>query len=255
MTYCSQCDLVHGEEHRFCQVCGQLLKRSPSGSRPCARCGVPTLSGQKFCTDCGLPLRVLPSDRRDEAAPRSPVFYPRTPESRGSRRRRRPWLALLLLLVVAVGGWALYWVGKKAYSQLAQFWSGKPSETHVVTPTEALKPEVEKLAERIRSAHLNKDIHKWLGCYAPNYPQLGQLEHAILELWKNYDVKEVSYRIINIQRQGDRRASAVLVWSYQLYDHRHHDYQLLRQSYRVTLEKANGDWKIRESKEEAEPKA
>jgi len=256
MTYCSHCDLVHGEEHRFCQVCGQLLKRSHAGLRPCARCGAHTLPGQKFCTDCGLPLRVQPAEREEAAPPRAPVFYPRGSESRTSpRRRRRPLTALFVITLLLVGGLVLYWSGKKAVSYLAQTWSGKPPETTVVTPQDNLKPEVEKLAERIRSAHLNKDIHKWLGCYASNYPQLGQVENSILELWKNHDIKEVSYRITNVQRLGPRQASAVVVWNFQLYDHRQHDYQLMRQSYRITLEKSNGDWKIRESKEEAEPKA
>lgn len=253
MTYCSHCDLVHGDEHRFCQVCGQLLKRSQSGFRPCARCGVPTLPGQKFCTDCGLPLRVMSAGRDEEAAPRAPLFYPRGPENRTSRRRR-PLLAMVgiaLLLVVAL---SLYWVGKKAATFFATTTAGPSHELPKTALPDSLKPEVEKLAERIRSAHLNKDIHKWLGCYAPNYPQLGQLENSILELWKNYDVKEVSYRINNVQPQGERQASALVVWSLQIYDHRYHDYQLLRQSYRITLEKTNGDWKIKDSKEETEPK-
>lgn len=254
MTYCSHCDLVHGEEHRFCQVCGQLLKRSHAGLRPCARCGAHTLTGQKFCTDCGLPLRVLPADQEEVVPPRAPVFYPRGPETRTPRRRkRRPFMALLVLALLLTSGLALFWTGRKAVSYLST-WSGKPQEPPVVSPQDSLKPEVERLAERIRSAHLNKDIHKWLGCYASTYPQLGQLENAILELWKNHDIKEVSYRITSVQRLGPRQASALVVWNFQVYDHRQHDYQLMRQSYRVTLEKSNGDWKIRESKEEAEPK-
>lgn len=128
-------------------------------------------------------------------------------------------------------------------------------KTNQIFPEDNLRSEVEGLAERIRLAHLNKDIDKWIDCYAPDYPKRSQLKNSILELWKNHDVKEVSYRISNIQRQGDRQASAVIVWSFQVYDQRSHDYQLLRQAYKVTLEKTNGDWKIKDSKEEVEPKA
>jgi len=254
MTYCSYCDLVHGEEHRFCQVCGQLLKRSHAGVRPCSRCGAHTLPGQKFCTDCGLPLRVMPASREEEAVPRSPLFYPRGPEPRPTRRQRRPLLAILGIVLLLGVGWGLYWAGKKAMNFMTQTWSGTTQDLPVTTPPDTLKPEVEKLAEKIRAAHLNKDINKWLGSYAPTYPKLGQLENTILEMWKNHDVKEVAYRISNIQRLGPRQASAVIVWNFQLYDHRNHDYQLLRQAYRITVEKANGDWKIKDSKEEAEPK-
>jgi len=156
----------------------------------------------------------------------------------------------VIIALLVVVGFTLYWSGKKAYTYLVTTWSGTPPEIPITTPQDNLKPTVERLAERIRSAHLNKDIHKWLSCYTSNYPNLGQLENSILELWKNNDVKEVSYRITDVQRLGERQASALVTWSIQLYDHRNHDYQLLRQTYRVTLEKVNDDWKIRESKEE-----
>jgi len=188
--------------------------------------------------------------------PRSPLFYPRGPETRSPKRRqRRPLMAILGIILLLVVGVTLYWAGKKAVTSLASSWSGKTQELPVTTAKDNLKPEVERLAERIRSAHLNKDINKWLSCYASGYPKLGQLENSILELWKNHDVKEVSYRISNVHPLADNQASAVIVWSFQVYDQRSHDYQLLRQSYKVTLEKTSGDWKIKESKEEVEPKA
>jgi hypothetical protein len=109
---------------------------------------------------------------------------------------------------------------------------------------------VEKMAEKIRSAHLNKDINKWLNCYNSSYPNLGRLENQMLELWKNYDIKDVTYRITNVQRQGDRQATAEIVWNIQLWDHRTKDYTLVRSGYKIVLEKSGNDWKIRESKEE-----
>lgn len=253
MTYCSQCDLVHGEEHRFCQVCGQLLKRSHTGIRPCARCNAPTLPGQKFCTDCGLPLRVAPAGRDETANSRSPVFYPRSSEGRSPRRRRRPLAALLVLVLLLGGAGVLVYGGYKLVSSKS---SPKTQEQPGDKPKETLKPEVERLTEKIRAAHLQKDIHKWLGCYSPNYPQLGELEGRILEMWKNHDIKEVTIRIADVKRLGERQARVVVTLSFQLFDHSKQDYRLERQSYTLTLEKANGDWKIRESKvESGEPKS
>ena len=245
MPYCKQCQLIHGEEHRFCQRCGQLLKGSTTGVRPCASCGTMTYAGQKFCTDCGLPLRVaLVTTEEEEPAPRPPLFYPRTSEPRSRRPRRRPKLALFL-----VGITLLVLGGVYMYARLPKIPSAPKTPT-VAAPQDDTKREVEKLAEKIRSAHLNKDINKWLGCYHSSYPNLGRLESQILELWKNYDVREVSYRIANVQRQSERQASADLIWNIQVWDHRTHDYTLLRPSYRIMLEKIDGDWKIRDSKEE-----
>jgi serine/threonine protein kinase len=130
----------------------------------------------------------------------------------------------------------------------------RPRQRNEVRPqTEDLRREVEKLAETIRVAHLNKDINKWLGCYHSSYPKLGQLENRQLELWKNYDIKEFNYRIANVQRVGDKEARAEIVWNFQLYDHRTHDYTLVRQAYHITLEKGPGGWKIADSREMVSP--
>jgi hypothetical protein len=43
---------------------------------------------------------------------------------------------------------------------------------------------------------------------------------------------------------------ADIVWNIQVWDHRTHDYTLLRPAYKIILDKVDGDWKIRDSKEE-----
>ncbi len=161
------------------------------------------------------------------------------------RRQRRPgrFLSLIALALLIVGGIYL--------------WRHLPTRvatTEIPTtssPQDDLRREVEKISEKIRSAHLNKDINKWLGCYHSSYPNLGRVENQMLELWKNYDIKEVSYRISNVQRVSDKEATADIVWNIQLYDHRTHDYTLVRQKYQTVLEKGPGGWKIRDSKEVA----
>jgi hypothetical protein len=196
--------------------------------------------------DCGLPLRAMPPGREEPASPRrTSVFYPRTSESRPSRRKRRPGKAIFSLVAIALVAVAAFYGWRQLVKKPAT-----PSYPVVSSPQEDLRREVERLAEKIRAAHLSKDINKWLNCYSPGYPDLGRLENQILELWKNYDIKEVSYRINNVERRGEGQASAVLVWNIQVYDHRTHDYMLLRPAYKVTLEKAGDGWKIRESREE-----
>jgi len=115
-------------------------------------------------------------------------------------------------------------------------------------PIEDPRYVMQQLAETIRSAHLKKDIDKWKGCYTSTYPDLGRVERRTLDLWKNYDIKEVNYRISNVQWLSDKDASADIVWNIQLYDHRTHDYTLVRQKYQTVLEKGAGGWKIRDSR-------
>jgi ribosomal protein L37E len=245
MPYCNQCQLVHGEEHRFCQRCGQLLKGSDNAAaRSCARCGTLTFPGQKFCTECGLPLRMARvNPEGEETTKRPPLFYPRRPEPMARRQKRRPgrFLSLIVLILIILGG--------------VYLWRHLPTRVPIATvpttssPQDNLRREVEKISEKIRSAHLNKDINKWLSCYNSSYPHLGRVENQMLELWKNYDIKEVSYRISNVQRLSDKQATADIVWNIQLYDHRSHDYTLVRQSYKIIIEDGPGGWKIRDSKE------
>jgi len=239
--------LIHGEEHRFCQRCGQLLKGyQNAAARPCARCGTLTFPGQKFCTECGLPLRVARVAQEEEAMEdRPPLFYPRRPEPARRRGPRRPGRILSFIGVVVIALGALY-----LWRHLPVRVPGADRLPPVSAPQEDLRREVEKISEKIRSAHLNKDINKWLSCYNAAYPQLGRRENQMLELWKNYDIKEVSYRISNVQSLGDQQASADIVWNIQVYDHRTHDYTLVRQNYKIVLEKGPGGWKIRDSKEE-----
>jgi hypothetical protein len=239
--------LIHGEEHRFCQRCGQLLKGyQNAATRPCARCSTLTFPGQKFCTECGLPLRVARVAQEEEAVEdRPPLFYPRRPEPARRRGPRRPGRILSFIGVVVIALGALY-----VWRHLPVRVPGADRLPPVSAPQEDLRREVEKISEKIRSAHLNKDINKWLSCYNAAYPQLGRRENQMLELWKNYDIKEVSYRISNVQSLGDQQASADIVWNIQVYDHRTHDYTLVRQNYKIVLEKGPGGWKIRDSKEE-----
>jgi len=161
------------------------------------------------------------------------------------RRQRRPgrFLSLIALALLILGGIFLW-----------RHFPARVATTEIPatsSPQDDLRREVEKISEKIRSAHLNKDINKWLGCYNSSYPNLGRLETSQLELWKNYDIKEVNYRISNVQRVNDKEATADIVWNIQLYDHRTHDYTLVRQKYQTVLEKGPGGWKIRDSKEVA----
>ncbi len=245
MPVCEQCQIIHVEEHRFCQRCGQLLKSSRSvAGRGCTRCGTSTFPGQKFCTECGLPLRTarVTQEEESQAEERPPLFYPRRSEPMPRRRPRRSsrFISLLGVLLVVIG--VLYlWRQLPARTPLER------SPVTATAPQQDLKREVETISEKIRSALLTKDINKWLSCYSSDYRNLGQLENQILELWKNYDIKSVDYRISNVQRLSDTEATANIVWNIQLYNQSTHDFDLRRLSYKITLEKRGNDWKIRDS--------
>lgn len=122
--------------------------------------------------------------------------------------------------------------------------------TYIPPKDDGLKRELEKITETIRAAHLNKDINKWLSCYASSYPSLEQAKNKVLTLWNNNDIKSVAYRIDNVQPISDKKAIANIVWNIEIYDRQRHELNLLRKRYRITLERDSIGWKIRDSKEE-----
>lgn len=140
---------------------------------------------------------------------------------------------------------------------IVYLWLGEPSRTTSVPaplPSSNIRPdnvyhEVERLTEKIRSAHLHKDINKFMSCYHPAYPELGRLEALTLENWKNYDFKNISYHISDIKVLGPDQIRAEVVWNFQLYNNQTKAYELHRAAFQVVLEKSRDGWKIRESKE------
>ena len=160
------------------------------------------------------------------------------------RRARRPGRLISLIGVLVLAVLVIYvWRRIPASAPMTQ------TPSTVSAPQEDLKRQMEQISEKIRAAHLNKDINKWLSVYSSSYPNLGRLENRMLEIWKNNDIKEVSYRISNVQPLGNNQATADIIWNIQVYDHHSHDYTLVRQSYRITLVKGSDGWKIRDSKE------
>ncbi|AEB10014.1 double zinc ribbon domain-containing protein [Desulfobacca acetoxidans] len=255
MTVCPKCHTVHGDEHRFCQRCGNPLV--PEENVPpnyCSNCGTPYFPGQHFCTECGQRIKGTAESR----PPRRPtvqddLFY----QPRPSRSRSQPtltkkgfpkWTVGLVGLIIVAGAYFLWPQTSNRTPMVAS-----PGTPVVSSPPvgriDTLQREVERLAEKIRSAHMNKDMNLFISCYSPSYPDLGKLERETYETWKNFDFRTVSYNISNIRQFGPRHATADLVWNFQLYNNQTKAYELHRAVVNVTLEEIGGIWKIRESKD------
>lgn len=251
MTVCPQCHTVHGREHNFCQRCGNPLvaeDKMPHGR--CANCGADIFPGQLFCTACGQRLRDIGATRRPvRPAPKPEIFYgPPPAKARPVRTRGGIWWKWGLGLVLLAFGLGLYWWWPK--SEPRRPVPVLPSSPATPAPRpELLQREVERLAEKIRTAHLNKDMNLFLGCYAPSYPNLGELERQTFETWKNYDFRSINYHLGPIRQFGPRHATAEIIWNFQLYNQQSKTYELHRSVVSVSLEEIDGTWKIRESKD------
>ncbi len=251
MAICPQCHTLHGDRHQFCQRCGNPLapeENAPQNS--CSNCQEPVFPGQNFCTECGQRVRVPVPTRSSRKSSGKGVFYPPPPE-RGTgpapRRRSRAWIGILTTAVVVIG-LTYVWLREPTRKPTTPPIEKAPSYTPVPR-TDSLQREVERVAEKIRAAHMNKDMNQFLGCYSSSYPDLGQLERATYANWKMYDFKNVSYNISNVHLIGPNLASAEVIWNFQLFNNQTKAYELHRAAFQVILEGSGGAWKIRESKE------
>ena len=81
MTVCPQCHTVHGDEHSFCQRCGNPLvgeEKAPVNS--CPNCSGPVFPGQNFCTECGQRVKNISGARPStRPAVRDDLFYKSSP--------------------------------------------------------------------------------------------------------------------------------------------------------------------------------
>jgi hypothetical protein len=255
MTVCPQCHTVHGDEHSFCQRCGNPLvgeEKAPVNS--CPNCSGPVFPGQNFCTECGQRVKNISSARpTNRSAVRDDLFYKSSP----GRGRQRPvpsrsgfskWLIGLLGLIILVGGY-YFWPKTSERKPLAVSPGLPPVASPAPERADTLQRDVERLAEKIRAAHMKKDMSLFISCYASSYPNLGELERQTYENWKNFDFKNVSYNISNLRRIGPNQAAAELVWNFQLFNNQTKASEMHRLVYNIILEESGGIWKIRESKD------
>ena len=158
MTVCPQCHTVHGDEHSFCQRCGNpLVGEEKANAQSCPNCSGLVFPGQNFCTECGQRLKFSSAERPGpRLAPREELFYTSAPR----RTRPRPeaprsglpkWLIGLAVLAL-LGGVYFLWPSGPERNPLTSG-PGVPAWTMPSTDrADTLQRDVERRAVRIRAS-------------------------------------------------------------------------------------------------------
>ncbi len=108
-------------------------------------------------------------------------------------------------------------------------------------------PETEdllRLLDQIRQAQLTKDIHMFLGAYAPTFPNLTRKREVTLNIWKKYDYLESQFQISEVVPQSDTLILAKVTWHIQARDRKTDEIKNISKSYQVEFSKESGKWLI-----------
>ncbi len=199
----------------------------------CPRCQTPYESGARFCQQCGNPLGE-PETALGET-PTPPADIPRP-----APRWPSPWLwavlgAGILVLMMAV----IFLIRKELLPPAAQ----------APAPEAGLQEQLARVLGTLREAQVNKDISRFMSCYATAFPGREQKIRETLAAWQDFDFTAMFFSIEDLQTTDNDRARAKVVWDLQLRDRRTEDYLTASQAFWVDFVKEQGAWRIRSLEE------
>ncbi|MFA5089302.1 MAG: hypothetical protein WC552_09760 [Candidatus Omnitrophota bacterium] len=126
----------------------------------------------------------------------------------------------------------------------------QPGEPPTLSALPAI-PEAEdllRLLDQVRQAQLTKDIHLFLGAYAPSFPNLTRKREVTLNIWKKYDYLESQFQIREAVPKSDVLILAKVTWNIKARDRKTDEIKNISKSYQVNFSKESGQWLIQNLK-------
>lgn len=117
---------------------------------------------------------------------------------------------------------------------------GQSAKSPAIPETEDLL----RLLEQIRQAQLTKDIHLFLGAYAPTFPHLARKREVTLTIWKKYDYLESQFQIDEVMPKSNTLILAKVTWNIKARDRKTDEIKNISKSYQVDFSKESGKWLI-----------
>lgn len=199
----------------------------------CPRCQTPYGSGARFCQQCGHPLAEPAPPAEESPASTAEVSQPVS-------RRPPLWLwavigAGVFLLILA----AVFLVQKRP--------PAPPAEAPV--PEAGLQEQLATLLNNLRQAQVDKDINRFMSCYATTFPGRDRKAEDTQKAWQDFDFTAMFFSLEDLQADGPDRARARVVWDLQLRDRRTDEFLTATQTFRVEFVKEQGAWRIRSLEE------
>lgn len=112
------------------------------------------------------------------------------------------------------------------------------------TPAVIRQEDVLSLLEDIRKSNIEKDIGLWESRYSRQYLELPGKKSGVLDQWKNYDYRSLTYTVEDFAA-GPDGASAVVSWRMELYSRSDKGVKGLTQRLHAEFALEDGKLKIR----------
>lgn len=213
----------------------------------CPACQTPYELGARYCQQCG---RALPEV---EPVSPGPAAEPEAPSAGAAQVSPPPAPKITLRLLAMVGGAALIII--IAAILLFRGSSPPPPETGSPAGQEAAPPEAslpQQLGQALgalREAQINKDIARFMDCYAASFPGREEKRQAAQKAWAEFDFTAMFFYLEEVQPTGPDTARARVTWDVQVQDKRTQEYLTSTQTFQTEFVKEQGRWRIRSLEE------
>jgi general secretion pathway protein A len=140
--------------------------------------------------------------------------------------------------------------GSQSYAVTSSVQGGKrtpgPPQTSRTENTD--QPEavlLKKVLINMEKAHEEKDISKFMGCFARTFPQRYKKRQNTLLIWESYDLLNMIFTINNVKQIDSNNYMASVTWIYQARNRNSKKIEPFTQQYAVRFIKEEGQWGIK----------
>jgi len=266
MPECPYCQAPAEENAFFCHSCGASLRLPEYDRAFCPHCGARVSARQEFCHECHWSLVKAAPDGQAAGAESASLPAKSSPW-------KNPWLWAALIgagLIIALLPW-LFISGtppprrpgtpppkiteeKPPVSppapaapavpvpKAAEGEAASPPDSPISAPV--LKTQLEELLNRLKEAHLKKDISHYIQVFSPIFPDLEMRRQKTLAVWQAYDYLSLDFDLTDVKLLDADHAQAKVTWNLKLQQKASQTGKTETQTYKVWFAKDAGAWRV-----------
>jgi hypothetical protein len=219
----------------------------------CPSCQTPYESGARFCQQCGA---ALP---QTEPISPGPLAEPEaTPTAEAAPEASQPLSQKINPRLLAIFGGAAVVIIIAAIFLFKG--SGTPppepgpsATKEAVSPEADLQQQLGQVLGTLREAQINKDIARFMDCYAAGFPGREEKRQEALKVWTEFDFTAMFFYLEEVQPAGSDTARAKVTWDLQVQDKHTQEVLTSSQTFQTEFVKEQGTWRIRSLQEISTP--